>query len=55
MLFYHLAAFAILGFAGAGLGLIGVSLGLGVVFHSAMAVWCLACLRLSRVNKENGQ
>ena len=48
MLFYHLAAFAILGSAGAGLGLIGISLGLGVVFHAAMAVWCLVCLSLGR-------
>ena len=53
MLFYHLAAFAILGFAGAGLGLVGVSLGLGIVFHSAMAIWCLICLRTGRVNAEN--
>lgn len=55
MLFYHLAAFAILGSAGAGLGLVGVSLGLGIVFHSGMAIWCLVCLRARRVNAGNGK
>lgn len=45
MLFYNLAALFILAYAGFGLGLIGVTLWLGVVLHSAMAVWCFACLR----------
>ena len=45
MLFYNLAALFILAYAGFGLGLVGVTLWLGVVLHSAMAVWCFACLR----------
>ena len=55
MLFYNLAALAILATAGAGLGLVGVVLGLGVVFHSAMAVWCVVCLRVRKVNADNGK
>lgn len=44
MLFYNLAALAILVAAGIK-GLVGITLWLGVVLHSAMAVWCFACLR----------
>jgi len=49
MFLYNLAALVILASAGAGLGLVGVFLWLGVVFHSMMAVWCLGWLRISRV------
>jgi hypothetical protein len=44
MLFYNLAALAILVAAGIK-GLVGITLWLGVVLHSTMAVWCFACLR----------
>ena len=53
MLLYNLAALAILASAGVGLGLVGILLWLGVVLHSAMAVWCLACLRIRRVKAGN--
>lgn len=49
MLLYNLAALAILVAAGIG-GLIGITLWLGVVLHSAMSVWCFACLRTMRSN-----
>lgn len=44
MLFYNLAALTILVAAGIS-GLVGITLWLGVVLHSTMAVWCFACLR----------
>lgn len=53
MLLYHIAAAAILASAGVGLGLVGDLLGVGVVFHSLMAVWCIACLRNRRVHAGN--
>jgi len=49
MVVYNLAALAILASAGAGLGLVGVLLWLGVVFHSLMALWCLGWLRNRKV------
>ena len=53
MLLYNFAALVILASAGVGLGLVGLFLGVGVVFHSGMAVWCLGCLRRKRVNAGN--
>lgn len=50
MLFYNLAALAILAYAGLGLGLVGVTLWLGIVLHSVMAAWCFACLRTRRAS-----
>ena len=44
VLFYNLAALTILVAAGIS-GLVGITLWLGVVLHSTMAVWCFACLR----------
>ena len=45
MLFYDIAAAAILAFAGIGLGLDGVALWPAVVLHVVMTVWCVAWLR----------
>ena len=50
MCLYNLAALVILASARAGLGLVGVFLWLGVVFHLVMAVWCLGWLRIRRVS-----
>src|SRR2546422_7438386 len=47
MLIYNIAATAVLGFAGIGLGLHGVALWPAVVLHAAMGVWCAVCLRRS--------
>ena len=45
MLLYNTAVVALLSFAGIGSGLDGIGLWPAVVLHTAMAVWCLACLR----------
>jgi hypothetical protein len=47
MLFYDVAVAAILAFAAIGNGLYGVALWPAVVLHTAMSVWCVACLRHS--------
>jgi hypothetical protein len=45
MLLYNVAVTALLAFASVGLALHGVALWPAVVLHSAMTVWCVACLR----------
>lgn len=45
MLFFNVAAAAVLAYAGLGLGLLGVCLWPTVAVHSAMALWCIVCLR----------
>jgi hypothetical protein len=45
MLLYNAAVVALLAFAGVGYGLDGIGLWPSFVLHTAMAVWCLACLR----------
>jgi len=47
MLFYDVAVAAILAFAAIGNGLYGVALWPAVALHTAMSVWCVACLRHS--------
>jgi hypothetical protein len=47
---YNIAAVGVLVHARAGLGLSGIALWPAVVFHAALAFWCLACLRSTRVN-----
>jgi quinol-cytochrome oxidoreductase complex cytochrome b subunit len=50
MLLYNIAAVAVLGYAGIGVGLTGIGLWPAVVLHAAMTVWCFVCLRTKRVN-----
>ena len=45
MLLYNCAAVAVLANAGAGVRLVGVLMWPAVALHSALAVWCIACLR----------
>ncbi|TFH48025.1 MAG: hypothetical protein E4H01_07135 [Lysobacterales bacterium] len=46
MLLYNAGVVAVLAFASLGAGLHGVALWPAVVLHAALAVWCLAILRL---------
>ena len=50
LLLYNIAAVAVLAHAGTGLGLSGIGLWPAVSFHAALALWCIACLRSTRVN-----
>jgi len=45
MLLYNCVAVAVLANAGAGVRLVGVLMWPTVALHSALAVWCIACLR----------
>ncbi len=47
VLLYNIAAASLLGYARIGLGLTGVGLWPAVILHSALAVWCVACLRIA--------
>jgi hypothetical protein len=44
VLFYDLAAAAILAYAGLIVGLVGVALWPAVVVHVVLAVWCIRCI-----------
>lgn len=55
MLLYNIAAAAILAFARIGLGLHGVLRWPGVLLHTALAVWCVACLRSKRAHPTAAQ
>ena len=48
MLLYNGVAVAVLANAGAGAGLVGVLTWPAVALHTALAVWCIACLRSGR-------
>jgi hypothetical protein len=45
VLIYDVAAAVILAYTGLFLRLVGVALWPAVVLHTALAVWCVACLR----------
>jgi hypothetical protein len=50
MLLYNAAVVAVLIYAGTGLGLFGLGLWPAVVVHLALLAWCIACLRIKRIN-----
>ena len=45
ILFYNVAAAALLAYAGLGLGLVGIALWPAVIIHAAFAMWCSLSLR----------
>jgi len=49
ILLYNLAIVVLFAYAGLGSGLVGVALWPAVVLHTAMAAWCIVCLRSKRV------
>jgi hypothetical protein len=48
MLIYNVGAIGILSYAGIALERAGLALWPGVLLHTALAGWCIACLRASR-------
>ena len=48
LLLYNVAVVTVLVHADTGLGLSGIGLWPTVVLHAALAVWCIACLRMKR-------
>ena len=48
LLLYNAAADAVLVYAALGLGLYGIGLWPAVVVHVALAIWCVACLRMKK-------
>jgi hypothetical protein len=50
MLLYNIAAVSLLGYTRIGLGMSGTGLGPAVILHSALLIWCVACLRITHRN-----
>ena len=50
---YNFVAAVLLAYAGVGSGLRGAGLWLAVLLHVALAVWCLASLRINRIKWVN--
>jgi hypothetical protein len=50
LLFYNAATVVALAHAGLGPGLSGIGLWPVVVWHVALAIWCVACLRRKTVS-----
>lgn len=50
MSFYNTAVVVLLVYAGIGSGLAGVGLWPAVLAHAALLAWCIACLRMKRIN-----
>jgi len=48
MLIYNIAVALLLGYARIGLEMSGGALLPAVILHSALAVWCVACIRIAR-------
>jgi hypothetical protein len=55
MLLYNVAVAALLASAGLGMKLAGVALWPAVIVHSALAVWCIVCLRAKSVNQSTAE
>jgi hypothetical protein len=54
MLLYNIAVVSLLCYARIGSGKSGVGLRPAVILHSALAVWCVACVRTTRRNVSGG-